>query len=135
MLAILDFPKSLLTSGSLLKGLPKWRISAVGNSAIKRLGSHSCISPARLRFLHHEILSDFWARVIPTYIKRRSSSICDSLPASRLLLCGKMPSSNVEMGRLMEENLNRDEKAALFGYFAQKMRDPKNNYGIREIKK
>jgi hypothetical protein len=39
------------------------------------------------------------------------------------------------MARLTEKLLNRDEKAALIGYFAQKARNPKTTFGVREIKK
>ena len=48
---------------------------------------------------------------------------------------GKPPASKEEMLRLSEECLNTDEKAALVGYFSQKMRDPKGSFGVREIKK
>ena len=65
-------------------------MSSCGISSMKRLGGMNCHWPIFLRFTQWVKVRFFLARVMPTYIRRRSSS---KLPSSTLSPCGNTPSS------------------------------------------
>ena len=79
-------------------------------SLMKRDGSQWTCSPPRLRFLHQVICKVRWARVMPTYIRRRSSCTRAAMVSAGAFGKGF---SSVDAGNNADQALLYTNKAAM----------------------